>query len=69
MVANISAITIEYQMPSRSKKMGSIITASDWNTRVRKKDIIAEIMPLLRAVKNPDPQIAIPEKRKEKEKI
>ena len=30
-VANISATTIENQMPSRSKKMGSIITASDWN--------------------------------------
>ena len=62
-------MTIESQIPSRSKKMGRIITARDWNTRVRKKDMIAEMMPLLSAVKKPDPHIAMPENRKENEKI
>ena len=46
-----------------------MITANVWNTRVRIKDIIAETMPLLSAVKKPEPQIAIPENKKENEKM
>ena len=69
MKAIISATTIKIQMPSISKIRGSRIIAATWNTKVLKKEIKAEMSPLLRAVKNEDPNIAIPAKRKEKANI
>ena len=67
--AKISATIIESHIPFSPTSTGRIKIDADWNTRVRKKDMIAEMMPLLSAVKKPDPHIAIPEKRNENEKI
>ena len=58
-----SAAMREYQMPSMSKMSGRMITAADWNKSVLKKDMIAETSPLLRAVKNDEPYMAIPENK------
>ena len=67
--ASNSATTMEYQMPSISNIIGRKITAATWKTRVLINDINAEIRPLLRAVKNDEPNIAIPLKTNENEKI
>ena len=64
-----SATTMDAQIPSRSKNMGIIKTAATWNKRVRRKEITAEVSPSFNAVKNPDPKIAKPAKRKENEKM
>ena len=60
-----SATMTEYQMPSIPKTKGNSNTAAIWNTRVRKKAISAEVRPSFKAVKNPEPKIAIPMNRKE----
>ena len=67
MTADTSAAVIAHQMPSRSKKMGSIRTESTWNTSVRRKEIAADMPPLLRAVKNADVKMLMPANRNEKE--
>lgn len=69
MKAIISATTIETQMPSIPKISGNNIIAAAWNTNVLKKEIKAEISPLLRAVKKDEPKIAIPAKINEKANI
>ena len=56
-------------MPSSPQISGKISTAADCNTNVLKKEIKAEIGPLLRAVKKDDPKIAKPVKRKENEQM
>lgn len=63
----ISATTIDHQMPSTPHNRGSNKTATIWKTRVRRKEIIAEVKPSFNAVKNPEAKIANPIKRKEKE--
>ena len=66
--ARASATTIENQIPSTPLKIiGKIITAATWKTRVLINEMIAEIGPLFRAVKNDEPKIANPENKKEKE--
>ena len=64
-----SATTIEAQIPSVSQKIGKMSTARISKTNVRKKEIVAEVMPSLSAVKNEEPKMAKPEKRNEQEKI
>ena len=68
-VASNSATTNESHTPSIPIIKGKKMTADVWNTRVLKKDMIAEINPLLSAVKKDEPKIAIPVNKKEKEKI
>ena len=71
--ASASAITTESQIPYTSlpvgKTSGSVNTAITWKTSVLKNEIIADIGPLLRAVKKDEPNIANPANKKEKEKI
>ena len=67
--ATSSAATMEIQIPSIPQISGKISTAAAWNTRVRRKEMRAEIRPLFSAVKKPEPNMAKPAKRKEKEKI
>ena len=50
--AKISAATFAPQRPSTPRKIGRIRTDSVWKISVRRKEIAAEIPPLLRAVKN-----------------
>ena len=40
-----------------------------WNTKVRRKEMMAEVTPSLRAVKKPDPKMAKPMNRKDKAKM
>ena len=51
--------------PISSKRYGMRITLPHSNTRVRKNEIVAEIRPLLSAVKNDEPKILIPDSIKE----
>ena len=67
--ARASDTTVEAQMPSSSQTMGRSVTARHWNTSVRRKEIRAEVSPSFRAVKKDEPKIAIPENKKEKEKM
>ena len=52
-----SAAIIALQIPSSPKIIGRIITAADSNTKALIKEIIAEVTPSLKAVKNPDAKI------------
>ena len=63
--ANTSATVIAHQMPSRPKSAGSSSTHSVWNTSVRRKEIAAEIAPLLSAVKNDEVKMLKPAIRNE----
>ena len=65
----ISAETIENQIPFSPHKIGKIKTAEIWNTKVRRKEIRAEVSPSFKAVKKEEPNMANPENKKEKEKI
>ncbi len=56
-------------MPPIPNISGNSITAAVWNTKVLKKEIMAETSPLFNAVKNEEPNIAIPAKRKENANI
>ena len=67
--ASISAATVESHMPSSFQKRGKVRTVAHWKTKVRKKEISAEMIPLPRAVKKEEPKIAVPENKKEKENI
>lgn len=67
MIADSSAVVIAHQMPSRSKKIGRIRTEIIWNTSVRRKEIVAETAPLLRAVKKADVKMLMPASKNEKE--
>ena len=49
-----SAAMIAPQIPSNPNIKGSSMTAASWNTSVRRKEISAEMRPLLRAVKKED---------------
>jgi hypothetical protein len=64
--ARASAITIESQIPSTLLKIiGRKITPATWKTRVRIKEIIADMVPLFKAVKKDEPKIANPENKNE----
>ena len=67
--ASISEISMEYHIPSSSKRMGKRSTPRSWYTRVLIKDSAADTGPLFRAVKNEDVNIQKPESKKESEKI
>ena len=62
----ISAITAEIQIPFTPINSGRIITAEVLNTKVLKKEMTAEMTPLLKAVKKADPKIFIPVRMKQK---
>ena len=64
-----SATTMDIQIPSSSNTSGNKITAAIWKTNVLKNDMTAEIRPLLSAVKNDEPKMAKPAKRKLNEKM
>ena len=67
--AMTSATTTDHQMPSSFQIMGSRITAPNWNTRVRRKEIIAEVTPSFSAVKKPEAKMAYPIKGNDTAKI
>ena len=54
---------METQIPSTPMIKGRIKTNEIWNTSVRQKEMIAEIIPLLSAVKKEEPNIENPTKR------
>ena len=58
---------MDTQTPSRSQKIGRIKTQAVWNTRVRRKEMTAEINPLFRAVKKDEPKMLKPQNRKDTE--
>lgn len=62
-MAIASEAAMEDQIPSSPQIIGKIRMKPVWKTRVRIMAIIADTGPSLSAVKNPDPKIAIPEKR------
>ena len=62
-----SAKTADSHMPSISHSVGSKKINATWNITVLTKDSIAEIRPLLRAVKRAEPKIAIPQNKKDME--
>ena len=64
-----SATTMDIQIPSTPHTSGKSKIAAIWKTSVRRKEIAADTGPLFRAVKKPEPKIAKPAKRKEKENI
>ena len=64
-----SAATMENQMPSIPQISGKINTAADCNTSVLRKEIKAEMGPLLRAVKKDEPKMAKPVNRNENEQM
>lgn len=64
-----SAETMESQIPVSPQKTGKIKTAEIWNTKVRRKEISAEVNPSFNAVKKEEPNMAKPENKKEKEKM
>ena len=55
-----SATIIETHIPSTPMISGRMNTAAIWNTSVRQIAIIAEMIPLFKAVKNDDPNIEKP---------
>ena len=55
------------QMPSTPRRIGRIRTDSVWKISVRRKEIAAEIPPLLRAVKNDEEKILKPDSKKQNE--
>ena len=65
MSAATSATIIEHQIPSSPKIKGNSNTAPTSKIKVLMKEMTAEIKPLLRAVKNPDPKILNPQSRKD----
>ena len=69
MTAVTSAATEESHMPFTPNIKGSSMTAADWKTSVRKKEIRAEVKPSPKAVKKDEPNMAKPEKRNENENI
>ena len=52
--ARSSAKVIDSQTPSSLRMIGRMERATSWKTRVLKNDMIADTMPLLRAVKKDD---------------
>ena len=62
-VARSSATITDTHTPSRSKIRGRISTELIWNTIVRRKEMIAEISPLLSEVNSDEPKILNPQKR------
>ena len=65
--AKISAATFAPKMRSPPRKIGRIRTDSVWKISVRRKEIAAEIPPLLRAVKNDEEKILKPDSKKQNE--
>ena len=59
--AMTSATTTASHTPSSPRKIGRIRTAPLWNTRVLRKEIVADTIPLPRAVKKAEPQILKPQ--------
>ena len=66
-MAPSSAATMASQIPSRSKIIGSSTTAQIWQTKVRTKEITAEIRPLLSAVNRELPKILKPQSKNDSE--
>ena len=62
-------MTAEYQIPSIPKMIGISKTFMTWKTKVRIKEIAAEVTPSLRAVKNPELNDTIPISVKARAKI
>ena len=63
-----SAHAIEIHIPSTENRRGSKKTNATLKTTVRNTEIIADIRPLLSAVKNADANIGIAANKNEKEK-
>ena len=62
----ISDTNTAYQIPLSPKNSGSINTAPIWKTSVLAIEIIADIIPLFKAVKKLDVKILHPVSRNEK---
>lgn len=69
MAEPISATKTAHQIPSMPKNKGSTNTDISSKTRDRTKDMIAEIVPLLSAVKNADAKMFPPDNRNAIRKI
>lgn len=67
--ANTSAIVTDHHIPSRSQKIGMIITAAILKIKVLRNDIAADTPPLLSAVKKDDANIVKPLNMNESENI
>lgn len=61
-----SAAATDSQIPSTPSARGRSTTLPHWNTSVRRKEMRAEIRPLLRAVKKAEPKMFSPENRKDR---
>ena len=65
--ATNSAATIDSQIPSSPQIIGKTSTAMIWHTKVRIKEIAAEISPLLSAVNMELPKMLKPHSKNERE--
>ena len=62
-IARNSATTIDDHIPSTPKMSGKIKTHTNWNTKQRQNEMIADINPLFNPVKKDDPNIVYPVKK------
>ena len=58
--ANSSAVAVASQMPFVWNKRGKVRMATVWNRKVRRKEMVAETMPLFKAVKKAEENTLIP---------
>lgn len=67
--AHTSATVMAHQIPSIPNSSGKMRTDSIWKTKVRRKEIVAEITPLFNAVKKADAKMFKPDKINANEKM
>ena len=63
MIASNSLATMAVHTPLTPMKSGRTVTVTTWNKSNLEKEIVAEIRPLLRAVKKADAKIFTPARR------
>ena len=66
--AKTSATATDHQIPSKPSRAGRASTQMIWKTKERKKEMAAEMAPLLRAVKKLDTKMLKPASKKDPEK-
>ena len=64
-----SATTMEIQIPSMPQKIGNNRIQAHWKTKVRRKEISAEVRPSFKAVKKLEVKIPNPMNPNDSEKI
>ena len=68
-IVRSSATATDDHIPFMPNIIGSRSTADNWNTRVRRNDIAADMGPLFNAVKNDEPNMLQPFIRNTKQYI